>query len=139
MCLYSLFDIANSLTVLNEKSRYTITPDDLIEALPAEHFCPITDELLLNPYLSDCCGKHFSQEVVKKSNGKCPYCRHNNPTFVLNKDQKRKFLSLKVKCRFKSRGCSWTGEGFDFVNHLEKNCQFVDAVFDCGNFGEWYN
>eukprot|EP00731_Ephydatia_muelleri_P002690 Em0001g2690a len=121
-------------TVLNEKSRYTITPDDLIEALPAEHFCPITDELLLNPYLSDCCGKHFSQEVVKKSNGKCPYCRHNNPTFVLNKDQKRKFLSLKVKCRFKSRGCSWTGEGFDFVNHLEKNCQFVDAVFDCGNF-----
>lgn len=124
---------------LNIKPRYAITSDEFIEVPLPEYFCPITYELLLNPYLSSCCGKHFSQEVAKKSNEKCPCCRHEKPTFTLNKAQQHLLLSLKMRCRYKDRGCTWTGEGFDFVNHLEEKCQFVDAAFNCVNFSEWYN
>ena len=133
------FNASHFLTApVNAKSRYTITLDDFIEAPSAEYVCPITYELLLYPYLSDCCGKHLSQEATKY-NDNCPLCRHAKPSFMLNKDHQRKLLSLKVRCRFKDRGCTWTGEGFDFVNHLEEKCQFVDANSNCGNFREWYN
>lgn len=120
----------------HQKPRYVITPDDFIESPPAEYFCPITFELLLNPYLSSCCGNHFSKQAVDKFDESCHMCRQNTPNIMLDKAYQRRLLSLKVKCRFRNKGCTWTGEGYDFINHLQEKCLYIDTIPNSENFGE---
>ena len=108
---------------------------DFVEQPPEEFFCPVTLTVLLEPYLTQCCGNHLSQEAYQRLQGKpCPVCREENLTAMKDKSVKRKALSLKVRCPHKAEGCEWEGELRSLEQHLNTNssageCRYVDV--DC--------
>ena len=87
-----------------------------------DFFCPVTMGLLLQPHLTSCCGNHISQEAatrIQGEGGKCPNCREQSWSTVLNKHFQRQVNSLRVFCRHEGRGCEWQGELTSFHNHVE--------------------
>ena len=108
---------------------------DFVEQPPEEFFCPVSFAVLLEPYQTQCCGNHLSQEAYQRLQGQpCPVCREENLTAVRDKFHKRKALSLKVRCPHKAEGCEWEGELGSLEQHLNTNssageCRYVDV--DC--------
>ena len=48
---------------------------DFVEQPPEEFFCPVTFAVFLEPYLTQCCGNHLSQEAYQRLQGQpCPVC-----------------------------------------------------------------
>ena len=114
---------------------------DFVEPPPEEFFCPVSLAVLLEPYLTPCCGAHLSQEAYQRLQGQpCPMCREENLTGVLDKSVKRKVLSLKVRCPHRAEGCEWQGELRSLEQHLNTNsseeggCKYVgvDCPYACG-------
>ena len=108
---------------------------DFVEQPSEEFFCPVTLAVLLEPYLTPCCGYHLSQEAYQRLQGQpCPMCRKDNFTAMRDKYYKRRVLSLKVRCPHKAEGCEWEGELGSLEQHLNTNssageCRYVDV--DC--------
>ena len=108
---------------------------DFVEQPPEEFFCPVSFAVLLEPYQTQCCGNHLSQEAYQRLQGQpCPVCREENLAAVRDKFHKRKALSLKVRCPHKAEGCEWEGELGSLEQHLNTNssageCGYVDV--DC--------
>ena len=110
---------------------------DFVEQPPQEFFCPVTFAVLLEPYQTQCCGNHLSQEAYQRLLGQpCPMCRAGEENFAVVKDlfHKRGVLSLKVRCPHKAEGCEWQGELGNLEQHLNTNssageCRYVDV--DC--------
>ena len=113
---------------------------DFVEQPPEEYFCPVSFAVLLEPYQTQCCGNHLSQEAYQRLQGQpCPVCREENLTAMKDKYLKRKVLSLKVMCPHKAEGCEWEGELGSLEQHLNTSnntssvavgaCQYVDV--DC--------
>lgn len=96
---------------------------------PSDDFvCPVTYSLLLQPYLTTCCGKHLSQEVatrIQEEGGVCPLCKASEWSSVLNKHFQRQVKALDVLCRHEDRGCGWQGELSEFQRHV-KSCPLKD-------------
>ena len=87
-------------------SRYS--EYDFVEQPPEEYFCPVSFAVLLEPYQTQCCGNHLSQEAYQRLRGQpCPLCKEENFTAMKDKFHRRKVLSLKVKCPYKAEGCEW--------------------------------
>ena len=113
---------------------------DFLEEPPQEFFCPVSFDVLLEPYQTQCCGNHFSQDAYRRLQGKaCPVCKEKNLTAMKDKFHKRKVLSLKVRCPHKAKGCEWEGELGSLERHLNTNssageCSFVyvDCPYACG-------
>ena len=113
---------------------------DFVEQPPEEFFCLISFAVLLEPYQTQCCGNHLSQEAYQRLQGQpCPVCREENFSAVLDKSVKRKVLSLKVKCPYKAEGCEWQGELRSLEQHLNTNssageCRYgdMDCPYACG-------
>ena len=109
-----------------------------------EFFCPIMFTVLLEPYLTQCCGNHLSQaayERLRLQRCSCPLCRNKNLTAMKDKFHERKVMSLKVRCPHKAEGCEWEGELGSLERHLNTNssarageCGYVDVVcpYACG-------
>ena len=108
---------------------------DFVEQPPEEFFCPVTFAVLLEPYQTQCCGNHLSQEAYQRLQGQpCPVCREENLVAMKDKFHKRRVLSLKVRCPHKAEGCEWQGELRSLEQHLSTNssageCRYVDV--DC--------
>ena len=108
---------------------------DFVEQPPEEFFCPVSFAVLLEPYQTQCCGNHLSQEAYKLLQGQpCPVCREENLTAMKDNFHKRRALSLKVRCPHKAVGCEWQGELRSLEQHLNTNssaaeCGYVDV--DC--------
>ena len=108
---------------------------DFVERPPEEFFCPVSLAVLLEPYQTQCCGNHLSQEAYQRLQGQpCPVCREENLTAVKDKFHKRRLSSLKVRCPHKAEGCEWQGELGSLEQHLNTNssageCRYVDV--DC--------
>ena len=108
---------------------------EFVEQPPKDFFCPVTFAVLLEPYLTQCCGNHLSQETYQRLQGKnCPVCRERNLVSVKDKFHMRRVLSLKVRCPHKAEGCEWQGELRSLEQHLNTNssvgeCRYVDV--DC--------
>ena len=108
---------------------------DFVEQPPEEFFCPVSFAVLLEPYLTQCCGTHLSHEAYQCLQGKdCPLCREEDLIAMLDKFHRRKVLSLKVRCPHKAVGCEWQGELGSLEQHLNTNtsageCRYVDV--DC--------
>ena len=93
-----------------------------VEQPPADFFCPVTLDLLLQPYQTNCCGKHLSQEAatrIQRGRRACPLCNEPHLTTVLNKHFRRQVNKLRVFCRHKDRGCGWQGELSDLERHAQ--------------------
>ena len=76
--------------------------DYLFAAEPSkDFFCPVTYGLLLQPHLTECCGKHLSQEAVTRIQGEgkpCPMCNAPCLNTMLNKHFLRQVSELHVFC-----------------------------------------
>ena len=114
---------------------------DFVENPSEDFFCPVTFDLLIEPYLTPCCGNHLSPEAVANLQGQpCPVCKEPNLNPVHDKFFKRKVHELKVRCPKKSLGCKWEGELGCLDRHLSQNsvegeCQFVTVAcpYSCGD------
>ena len=105
---------------------------DFIEQPPEEFFCPVTFAVLLEPYLTQCCGNHLSQEAYQRLQGQpCPVCREENLVAMKDKFHRRRMSLLKMRCPHKAEGCEWQGELRSLEHHLNTNreCRYVDV--DC--------
>ena len=107
---------------------------DFVEKPSEDFYCPVTFDLLREPFLAVCCGNHLSQEVVTRLQGQpCPMCKERNLNTVPDKYFKRKVNEFKVRCQNKSLGCEWVGELCSLDRHLSQNsvegeCQFVTVA-----------
>ena len=96
---------------------------DFVVPPPHEYCCLVTKKVLLEPYLTLCCGIHLSKQVADQHNAEkrpCPGCNVSTFTTVLDKFVQKKVLDLKVKCPNTSKGCSWQGPVMEWEAHL--NC-----------------
>ena len=103
---------------------------DFVEQPPEEFFCPVSFAVLLEPYQTQCCANHLSQEAYQRLQGQpCPVCREENLTAMKDNFHKRKVLSLKVRCPHKAEGCEWQGELRSLEQHFscEGECRYVDV------------
>ena len=107
-----------------EEEEFHITEDDclFVEKPTHELFCPVTTDLLLQPHLTSCCGKHLSQEAasrIKKEGKACPMCNSVDWQTMLNKHFQRQVNTLKMFCCHLERGCKWNGELVQLVVHVQ--------------------
>ena len=84
-----------------------------------DFFCPATTDLLLQPHLTLCCGRHLSQAAaseIQKKGGKCPLCSTIPLSTILNKHFQREVKRIQVYC---DNQCSWQGELSALDYHLQ--------------------
>ena len=65
----------------------------------------------------------------------CPMCRASKPKMILDKAHPRRILALKVKCKKRDSGCTWTGEVYDLFEHVNKKCKYAEkgiTAWGCG-------
>ena len=114
---------------------------DFVEKPSEDFFCPVTSDLLREPYLTQCCGNHLSPVAVTTLQGQpCPFCREPNLNPVYDTPFESKVCELQVQCPNKNLGCEWVGELGDLDRHLSLNsvhgeCQFVTVAcpYSCGH------
>ena len=110
-----------------------------VESPLQDYFCPVTFAVLLEPYQTQCCGNHLSQEAYQRLQGQpCPVCKEDNLTAMRDKYHKRRVLSLMVRCPHKAEGCEWEGELGSLEQHLNTTsvgggCQYVaiECPYSC--------
>ena len=93
-----------------------------VEQPSEDFFCPVTLDLLLQPHLTPCCGKHLSQEAatrIEGEGGSCPMCKESHLNTVLDKRFRRQVNELRVFCHHEDRGCGWQGELSDLKRHVQ--------------------
>ena len=115
---------------------------DFVEQPSRDFFCPVTFDVLLEPYLSECCGHHLSETAYRQlqAQGKpCPVCKEEPLKAVKDKYHKRRVSSLMVRCPHKAEGCEWEGELGSLEQHLNAKssageCRYVnvDCPYACG-------
>ena len=113
---------------------------DFVEQPPRDFFCPITFDVLLEPYLTECCGHHLSETAYQQLHGQpCPVCKEEQLKAMRDKYHKRRVSSLKVRCPHKAEGCEWQGELGSLEKHLSAKssageCRYmdVDCPYACG-------
>ena len=99
---------------------------DLVEEPPNDLVCPICLLPPKKPHLISCCGKKLCQTCVSRINEAgqpCPCCRGKEYVIVIDRQVERRVLDLKVYCKYKSKGCTWSGELRDLEKHY-KTCNF---------------
>ena len=111
---------------------------DFVEKPSEDFFCPVTLEVLRDPFLTVCCGNHLSQEAayqLQQDQKPCPLCKQPLQA-VPDKYFQRKVWELKVRCPKKGAGCEWAGNFGDLDQHLSNGsvggeCRYV--VVACPN------
>ena len=121
-----------STTSLSLDSHEDLPEYDFVDKPPEDFFCPVTLEVLREPFLTVCCGNHLSQEAanrLQQDQKPCPLCKEPLQA-VPDKYFKRRVGELKVRCSKTSAGCEWVG-GLDGLDqHLSNGlvggeCQYV--------------
>ena len=101
---------------------------DFVEKPSEDFFCPVTLEVLREPFLTVCCGNHLSQEAVNQlQRDSCPLCNQPQLQVVFDKFFRRKVMELKVCCPQKGEGCEWVRELGHLDQHL-KECQYAEVA-----------
>ena len=103
---------------------------DFVEQPSQDFFCPVTYDLLLQPHLTACCGKHLSEKaatMIKEVGGPCAMCKEPNLSTILDKHFRRQLNERHVFCHNKNRGCGWQGELSDYVKRHIESCPMKNA------------
>ena len=105
---------------MSTTKRLPVTSYTPVEPICDEHICPVTNELLVDPYQSSCCGNYFSEGAVAgllAQKAPCPICRAVPLRCVPDKAFKRNVhQALKVRCLLHN-ACNWAGSFNDFLQH----------------------
>ena len=113
---------------MNSKKKGSVKSSGIFEFVhkvkaSKDYFCPITNELMLKPHLTECCGHHLSSKAVeeaKKDGAPCPFCNSTSFNTVLDKCLQRNVHGLKIRCTHRKEGCRWTGEIASLEMHFGK-------------------
>ena len=111
-----------------------------------EYICPMTDQIMLEPHQTDCCGNHLSASHAEKltiENRPCPFCSvpsfKNSSTNVrlvfstrLDRFFQRKILNMLVYCPHRKQGCEWEGPIKDHKAHVQ-SCDLLP--WECEHCG----
>ena len=98
---------------------------DFVDRLEDRYICLVCMNLLTEPVLVECCGRHYCEKCFK--NGKrrrCPLCGQNTP-YMKDRGIVRDIKLLKVYCPNKEKGCTWVGELSTQVDHIQSHCGYV--------------
>lgn len=91
---------------------------DFITPPSKTYFCPLTNEFLLQPYQTCCCGNHLSATAVAQAQNICPFCGCKELKCILDKFYQRQLSAINVRCPNKSSGCKWVGNVALLDRHL---------------------
>ena len=115
---------------------------DFVEPPSCDFLCPVNFSVLLEPYQTNCCGNHLSEDAylrLQKDRRPCPMCSEKKFEATKDKYHRRRVKSLAVRCPHKAEGCEWEGELGSLEQHLNTNssageCRYVDVVcpYACG-------
>ena len=107
---------------------------DFVEELPDDLACPICLLASREPHLISCCGRKLCHSCVLRiqfAGQPCPCCREEGFDIMKEKAVERRILGLKVYCKYKGKGCNWTGELRDLEKHqnsCEMSCSDTDLI-----------
>ena len=109
---------------------------DFVDSIPESLSCPICLLAFRDPHILDCCGAKYCEpciDRIKAAGQPCPLCKQQFTSLVDRNDQRR-VLNLKVHCSRKKDGCEWTGELRHLSDHErdECACMLVECRFHCG-------
>ena len=112
-----------------------LTEHNFVEKPSEEFFCPVTLDVLKEPFLTLCCGNHLSKEVanqLQREQKPCPLCKEQLQA-VPDKFFRRKVKELKVRCPKNKAGCEWVGELGALDQHLgddplKGECQYIEIA-----------
>lgn len=95
-----------------------------------EFLCAICKDVLLDPQLIVCCGKHFCRtctEGIKSRDEPCPLCGEDFTT-AIDRYLLRHLHSQIVRCHHRDKGCNWEGYYSEFESHLQTECIFAEVI-----------
>lgn len=112
---------------------------DFVEDPPDDLVCPVCLLPCKDPHLISCCGRKLCLACITgiQDSGlaevACPCCRSIEYETMRDKLVERRVLDLKVYCKYKEKGCTWTGELRDMELHTE-DClhRVVSCIYNCG-------
>ena len=109
---------------------------EFVDPIPESLCCPVCLLPFHDPHLLDCCGAKYCAECigrVKASGQACPICKQQFNT-MLDKNEQRKVLNLRVRCSKKNEGCDWEGELRRLNDHERETCEWVslECRYECG-------
>ena len=121
---------------------------DFVDPPSSDCFCPTCGDILQEPMLTNCCGKHFCKSCIEplfQTKQPCPNkkCLETDYLCIVDKPKWKKIMELDVICPLKGRGCNWKGEVGTRDKHLdpqEGNCEYIDVecTNGCGEEMELY-
>ena len=109
---------------------------EFVDSIPESLSCPVCLLPFRDPHLVDCCGAKYCAMCIGRVEAfdqPCPVCRqHFNK--MLDKNEQRKVLDLKVRCSEKNKGCEWVGELRCLNSHVSETCGWTEVLCnnDCG-------
>ena len=121
--VYVLSSNTSSQSMLLDEAA--ISEDRFVEKLPDDFFCPVILEVLLQPQLTSCCGKHLSEQAatrIQGEKGACPLCKEPKWSTMPDKHFRSRVHELQVVCKYKEQGCQWVGK-LGTLNRHEKSCK----------------
>ena len=106
-----------------EQSDDSVYLDDVAEIIPpaSQIECPVCLEILKEPVQVLCCGKNICSACIQRIQAKrapCPCCKENKCTGFRNKGLEQSLDKIEFHYKFKSKGCSWTGELKERRKHI---------------------
>ena len=109
---------------------------DFVHLPPSTLICPICLLPFRDPHLLSCCGAKYCESCidrVKAASKPCPLCKQPFST-MLDRNEQRNVLGLKVRCSRKKNGCEWEGELRHLEKHEREECgrAFVQCRYHCG-------
>ena len=109
---------------------------DLVNSLPDSLSCAVCLLPFRDPHLLSCCGAKYCESCigrVEAAGQPCPLCKQPFVS-LLDKNDQRKVLNLKVRCSRKKDGCEWEGELRHLEKHEREECGWalVQCRYHCG-------
>ena len=109
---------------------------EFVDTVPESLTCPVCLLPFRDPHLLDCCGAKYCAECigrVKTAGQPCPICKQQFNS-LLDKNDQRKILGLRVRCSKKHEGCEWEGELRCMDDHEKETCDWVslECRYECG-------
>ena len=108
---------------------------EFCDPLPEECPCLVCTLVQKEPYQLTCCGKIFCKSCIDQlihTNSRCPNCRADSVKerkYFPDTNAERKIKSLRVCCRNKNNGCTWTGLLRDMENTHIPEC--TNEMVEC--------
>ncbi len=121
----------------SKRCKVMATTYGYADDVPELYNCIECEELMVNPTLTDCCGYHFCEDCIVKRK-ECPNCYAKPRRLTVDRQMMAYIEALKVRCTHSDKGCQWTGQRRDLVEHLNKDifkgeCDYQEISCYCRN------